>query len=91
MSKFQVILAKSAGKKLKKLPKKKRLGILKALKELEKDPYLGKPLIGELSGLFSLRIWPYRVIYRIEKSRLMVIILDIGHRQGIYKNHLHQD
>ena len=86
MSRYQIVLVKSAEKSLKKLPKTKRARVLKALKELEKAPYLGKSLVGELSGLFSLRIWPYRVIYRIEKNRLIVIVLNIGHRQGIYKN-----
>ncbi len=86
MSKYQVILAKSAEKRLKRLPRAKKVRVLKALKDLEKDPYLGKPLVGELSGLFSLRIWPYRVIYQIEKKRLIVIVFNIGHRQGVYKN-----
>lgn len=86
MSRYQVVLVKSARKRLQKLPKIKKDSVLKALKELEQDPFLGKPLTGELAGLFSLRVWPYRIIYRIEKSRLVVIVLNIGHRQSAYKH-----
>ncbi len=85
MSTYQVILVKSVQKKLKKLPKAKQSAVLKAIKELEKDPFLGKPLSGELAGRFSVRVWPYRIIYKIEKNRLVVIVLNIGHRQGVYK------
>ena len=85
MSMYQVVLVRSAKKELQKLPKNKRNSVLKALKDMEKDPFLGKPLVGELSGLFSLRVWPYRIIYRIEKKRLVVIVLNIGHRQGVYR------
>ena len=85
MSKYQVILVKSAQKELRKLPKAKRGAVSKAFKELEKDPFLGKPLLGDLAGRFSVRVWPYRIIYRIEKNKLFVIVLNIGHRQGVYK------
>jgi len=42
-------------------------------------------LEGEYRGQWSLRVWPYRIIYRVEKRKLIVLILEIAHRQGAYK------
>jgi len=51
---------------------------------LEQDPEKkGKPLIGELSGFRSLRVagQRYRIIYRIEKEKIMVSIVALGIRK----------
>ena len=43
----------------------------------------GKPLTGELSGYRSLRAvgQRYRIIYRIEKEKVLVIVLAVGIRK----------
>ncbi|MBU4299512.1 type II toxin-antitoxin system RelE/ParE family toxin [Patescibacteria group bacterium] len=35
-------------------------------------------------GAYSYRVWPYRIIYRIYKNLLLIIVIRIGHRQGVY-------
>ncbi len=59
--------------------------IVHVFDELRLDPFLGKPLKGELKGRYSYRIGNYRIIYRIEHDRLIIIIIDIGHRRDIYR------
>ena len=56
-----------------------------ALDDLQRDPYQGKPLKGELKGRYSYRIGSYRVVYLIRQQELLVLIIDIGHRRGIYR------
>jgi mRNA interferase RelE/StbE len=58
--------------------------VLQALEALASDPLLGKPLVGELKGLRSYRVWPYRILYEIRKRELIVLVVRIGHRQGVY-------
>ena len=82
--KYQVILRKKVQKNLKRIDKRYRERILVALVELGKNPYLGKPLKGDLEGKFSLRIWPYRIIYQVYEKKLVVCIISIAHRQGAY-------
>jgi len=53
--------------------------------ELRTDPLLGKPLTGEFKGQYSVRAWPYRVIYQILKQEKIILITTIQHRQGAYK------
>lgn len=59
--------------------------IVHVFDELRSDPFLGKLLKGELKGRYSYRIGNYRIIYRIEHGRLIIIIIDIGHRRDIYR------
>jgi len=59
--------------------------VASALDDLERNPFQGKPLKGELKGRCSYRIGSYRIIYLVRRSQLLVIVIDIGHRRGIYK------
>lgn len=52
---------------------------------LEKYPYMGKKLEGDLSELRSLGAWPYRILYYINSKTNTVYIAAIIHRQGAYK------
>ena len=52
---------------------------------LSKDPFCGKQLKGPLKGNWSLRIGDYRIIYYVLKEKLIVSIIDVGHRKEIYR------
>ena len=82
---YQVILAKEAKKSLKKVDNRYKNKIFRAIVKLRKNPHLGKPLTGEMKGKYSLRVWPYRIIYFIQKKQLIINVLEIAHRQGVYK------
>ncbi|GAJ15690.1 unnamed protein product, partial [marine sediment metagenome] len=47
-------------------------------------PELGKPLVGNLSGLWSLKFGNYRTIYQIKHQELLILVLKIGHRKNVY-------
>lgn len=59
--------------------------VCQALDDLKGDPYQGKSLKGQLKGLHSYRVGSYRVIYKIFQHRLLVLVIDIGHRRDIYR------
>lgn len=82
---FQVVIPKKVQKELNKIPGSFRQRIISALVYLSKNPYLGKKLEGERKGQWSLKVWPYRMIYEIKKEKLIILIIKIGHRQGAYK------
>jgi mRNA interferase RelE/StbE len=44
-----------------------------------------KPLKGSFAGRWRYRIGDYRVIYRIEENRRVVIVLLIEHRKDVYE------
>ena len=59
--------------------------LAKALDDLERDPFQGKPLKGELKGRYSYRVGDYRILYLVYRDRLLVIVIDVGHRRDIYR------
>lgn len=69
---------------LKKLKRGEQDFILNRVEKLKDNPYLGKRLAGNLFGLWKLRIDKYRVLYKIIEDKLLIIVLDIGHRKNIY-------
>jgi mRNA interferase RelE/StbE len=36
------------------------------------------------SGLYSLRIGGYRAIMAIDRGRLFIFVIEVGHRRGVY-------
>lgn len=82
---YQVKLSSFAEKDFAKLPKNYQNRVLSKLILLKETPLLGKDLRGKFKGIRSLRIWPYRIIYEINKSQKLLWIHRIVHRQGAYK------
>ena len=81
----QVVLKKSAQKSLKKIDKRYKKRVMRAIFALADNPHLGKQLEGDLQGFYSTRVWPYRIIYKIYQKDLVILIVEIAHRQGAYK------
>jgi mRNA interferase RelE/StbE len=55
------------------------------IETLQTNPYQGKRLKGKLARDYSLRLGNYRIIYTIKENRLIIYIIDLGHRSQIYK------
>ena len=45
----------------------------------------GKPLTGNLAGLWRYRVGDYRLIARIEDERLLIVMVRIEHRSKVYR------
>jgi mRNA interferase RelE/StbE len=81
---YQVILPKKVQKDLRRVDSRYLNRIKAALVALAENPYMGKGLESKRAGQWSFEVWPYRIIYVIHKSELMVLVIRIGHRQGVY-------
>ena len=83
---MDVILSEDAEKDLLRLPKFQQIKVRKKLLALKKNPMSGKKLSGELLSYYSLRAWPYRIIYQINQIEKRIEVSAIIHRQGAYRN-----
>ena len=83
--KWELKLEKGAQKELDKIPAEYQKKISAVFPIIADDPFIGKKLDGKLVGFYSYQVWPYRIIYRVYKKVLVIIIVKIGHRQGVYK------
>jgi mRNA interferase RelE/StbE len=82
---YRVELVKKAKKDLEKIPKRHQRRIDATLVFIGEEPYRGKKLRGDYEGYYSVRIGPYRIIYTVKRRRLLVLVIRVGHRQGVYK------
>ena len=82
---YTIIISDRALKQLSKLEKSIQERILNALERIRVRPesFVTK-LVGEQG--YKFRVGDYRVILDIEKSRLNILILKVGHRKSIYKH-----
>ncbi|MFH1956301.1 MAG: type II toxin-antitoxin system RelE/ParE family toxin [Patescibacteria group bacterium] len=82
---YKIVLPKKVQKDLKKIDNRYRQRIQLALLGLSNDPFLGKKLDGKREDQRSLVVWPYRIIYENFEKELVILVIRIGHRQGVYK------
>ena len=80
-----VIISKDAHKQYEHLSKSEQIKVRKKILLLAENPTAGKKLVGELRGIRSLRVWPYRIIYEINEAKKRIEVHKIAHRQGAYK------
>jgi mRNA interferase RelE/StbE len=87
VSPFELRLAASAERTLARLPARVAAAIVEFMVgPLVRDPRtVGKPLVRELSGLWSARRGPYRIVYEIDDSANTVRVLRIEHRADVYR------
>lgn len=80
---YEIIIAKKVEKYLDKLNSKDRERIIHALEKLRIRPeaYLVR-LVGEKS--YKFRVGQYRVIVDLDKTKLLILVIKIGHRKNVY-------
>ncbi|MDT0635188.1 type II toxin-antitoxin system RelE/ParE family toxin [Spectribacter hydrogenoxidans] len=78
-----------ARRELRKLDPPVQRDLLAFLRErivTAEDPRrFGKPLRHGMQGLWRYRLGSYRLICRIEDSRITVLVLAVGHRKTVYR------
>lgn len=81
---FILLLKPKVQKELNKLTDREKSKIVLILEDILQDPFSGKKLEGDLKNYYSARAWPYRIVYEIRKKELVIVVIKIGHRQGVY-------
>ena len=77
-----------AFKQLRKLghePSRRIVNFLKSRIQGCDDPrQFGKPLKGNLDEFWRYRVDDYRILCRIEDKKLVVLVVEVGHRRDVY-------
>ena len=85
---YQVVFSKIAEEKfetfLRQNPKAGQQ-IARAIDRLALHPEIGEFLKGEWQGYRKYRSGDFRIIYRIEHSRLVIYIITIDDRKDVYR------
>lgn len=83
---YTVKLSNRAKRDLATLSPELQTRIVTALRTLEVKPRLPgmKKLRGE-ENAYRLRVGDYRIIYEVHDKVLLVLVVKIGHRRGVYR------
>ena len=87
--KYKVVFSEKAKKQLLKLDKSVSALIIgwieKNIEDCENPRIHGKGLVGNQSGKWRYRIGDYRAICQIKDEKIIVLVLEVGHRKCIYE------
>jgi mRNA interferase RelE/StbE len=84
---YKLLIDDKIIKDLKKIDKKWQIKILETIKKnIIKNPYIGKKLVGNLSAYYKYRVGNYRIIYEIIEKNVVIVIIKIKHRKDVYRN-----
>ena len=87
-SRFTVVFSKLAQEKFDEFVRADRkIGkqLAKAVDRLAESPDLGEFLKGEWESYRKYRTGDYRIIYRIERNKLIIYVVTIDNRKDVYR------
>ena len=86
MAPYRVEISRTAERQLKRLPPEDRRRVARAVAVLAIDPHpRGVRKLAGYDDVFRVRTGRYRIIYSVEKARLIILVLKIGHRKDVYR------
>ena len=85
MASYELVFKKSVAKDLREFPKADVKRILQRIRSLADDPRA--PCCEKLSGQerYRLRQGAYRIVYEIDDTMLIVLVVKIAHRKDVYR------
>lgn len=82
---YSIVFEKAAKKFIDRLPMPDRRRVATAIAQLPDGTDIKK--LKGYEGLMRLRVGDYRIIYRVDNGRLIVLVVDAGNRGDIYKRY----
>ena len=81
---YEIVFSQKAKKQLFKLERLIQERMISALERIKIRPesYITK-LVGDPG--YKLRVGDYRIIMDIDKNKLLILVIKIGHRKNIYE------
>ncbi|MEU1177520.1 type II toxin-antitoxin system RelE/ParE family toxin [Streptomyces sp. NPDC005820] len=86
--KYALEFTAAARRQLRALDQTTALRILHALSRLGDDPHRADADVKKLSGhddLYRLRVGACRIAYVVDDGKLVVLVVEVGHRREIYR------
>jgi mRNA interferase RelE/StbE len=75
----------AATRAIEKLPRQLQRRILDRLESLKENPRPPRSIKLTGQDAYRIRVGDYRIIYTIQDQRLIVLVIDVGHRRDVYR------
>jgi mRNA interferase RelE/StbE len=86
MTDYRIEVSATAERQLRRLEIADRALLVAAIQGLSSNPRPhGSRKLRGYDDVFRIRKGVFRIIYSIEKGRLLILILKVGHRKNVYR------
>jgi len=86
MATYRIEVSATAERQIRKLTRPDQIRIVRVIRTLSSNPRpVGCRKLMGYHDVFRVRIGRYRVLYSIEDRRLVIIVLKVGDRKGVYR------
>jgi len=86
MASYKLVIKKSVAKDLRNIPNKDVKRILKCIDLLREDPRADGCIKLSDQERYQVRQGLYRIIYKIQDSKLIIVVVKVAHRSKVYKS-----
>jgi len=85
MGKYKIVFRKSVVRDMRGIPSRDLRRILKTIDSLSEDPRPAGAERLSAQERYRVRQGNYRIIYEINDSEVIVIVVKVGHRKDVYR------
>lgn len=86
MASYEIEVSRTAEKQIRRLSKQDQVRVLRAVLDLATAPRpRGCRKLRGYREVYRIRVGTCRVLYSIEKKRVLIIILKVGQRKDAYR------
>ena len=86
MATYRIRISRTAERQLEALAAEGRRRVARAVRTLANDPIpRGCRKLTGYDDVYRIRVGPYRVLYSVNASALIVLVLKVGHRKDMYR------
>jgi mRNA interferase RelE/StbE len=83
---YDITIDTAAQRQIKKLPQAVQTQIAPVIQSLALNPRAsGVKKLKGLENLWRVRSGEYRIIYEIHDQRLIIVVVNVGHRREVYE------
>ena len=85
MASYSIEIKKSATKEMAKILKLQLQRIVAKMQSLLADPRPDGCKKLSADEKYRIRVGDYRILYKIEDNQLIIYVVKVGHRKGVYR------
>jgi mRNA interferase RelE/StbE len=86
MAEYSIEVSATAERQIKKLTKRDQHRVINVIKRLGVKPRpRGCRKLRAYDDIYRVRTGVFRILYSVEDDRLLVLVLKVGHRKGVYR------
>jgi mRNA interferase RelE/StbE len=87
MANYKVEFKRSVAKDLRVIPNADVKRVLERIEQLAENPRTEGCIKLTGQDVYRVRVGLYRILYEIKEDVLVIEVVKVGHRSGVYKTH----